>query len=107
VSSSAETTVFRTCPPCEATRGLELTISQDAVTGIRGDKDDVFSRGFVCPKGTTLGHLHDDPDSVRGPWSAATATAPDWILLHLIEETGPYNGHIHILRERADGVTGI
>jgi anaerobic selenocysteine-containing dehydrogenase len=67
VFSSAETTVFRTCPLCEATCGLELTISQGAVTGIRGDKDDVFSRGFICPKGTTLGHLHDDPDRVRGP----------------------------------------
>ena len=67
MSSSAETTVFRTCPLCEATCGLELTISQGAVTGIRGDEDDVFSRGFICPKGTTLGHLHDDPDRLRGP----------------------------------------
>src|SRR6266487_6147989 len=67
VSSSAETTVFRTCPLCEATCGLELTINQGAVTGIRGDEDDVFSRGFICPKGTTLGHLHDDPDRLRGP----------------------------------------
>jgi len=61
------TTVFRTCPLCEATCGLELTIADGAVTGIRGDRDDVFSRGFICPKGTTLGHLHDDPDRLRGP----------------------------------------
>jgi anaerobic selenocysteine-containing dehydrogenase len=67
VSSPAETTVFRTCPLCEATCGLELTIGGDAVTRIRGDRDDVFSRGFICPKGTTLGHLHDDPDRLRGP----------------------------------------
>jgi len=61
------TTVFRTCPLCEATCGLELTIADGAVTGIRGDREDVFSRGFICPKGTTLGHLHDDPDRLRGP----------------------------------------
>jgi anaerobic selenocysteine-containing dehydrogenase len=67
VSSSAETTVFRTCPLCEATCGLELTVRDGAVTRIRGDNDDVFSRGFICPKGTTLGHLHDDPDRLRGP----------------------------------------
>jgi anaerobic selenocysteine-containing dehydrogenase len=67
VSSPAETTVFRTCPLCEATCGLELTIGDGAVTRIRGDRDDVFSRGFICPKGTTLGHLHDDPDRLRGP----------------------------------------
>jgi anaerobic selenocysteine-containing dehydrogenase len=67
MSSSATTTVFRTCPFCEATCGLELTVRDGAVTRIRGDKDDVFSRGFLCPKGTTLGHLHDDPDRLRGP----------------------------------------
>ena len=29
-----------------------------------------------------------------------------WILLHLIEETARHNGHIDLLREMADGVTG-
>jgi uncharacterized damage-inducible protein DinB len=29
-----------------------------------------------------------------------------WILLHLIEETARHNGHLDILRETADGVTG-
>jgi hypothetical protein len=28
------------------------------------------------------------------------------LLLHLIEETARHNGHIDILREVADGVTG-
>ena len=67
MSSAAETTVFRTCPLCEATCGLELTLRDGAVTRIRGDSHDVFSHGFICPKGTTLGHLHDDPDRLRGP----------------------------------------
>jgi anaerobic selenocysteine-containing dehydrogenase len=65
--SSADATVFRTCPLCEATCGLELTIRDGAVTRIRGDSDDVFSHGFICPKGTALGHLHDDPDRLRAP----------------------------------------
>ena len=30
-----------------------------------------------------------------------------WILLHLIEETARHNGHLDILREMADGVTGV
>lgn len=34
---------------------------------IRGDADDVWSRGHICPKGTTLGALHDDPDRLRVP----------------------------------------
>lgn len=30
-----------------------------------------------------------------------------WIILHLLEETARHNGHIDILREMADGVTGM
>ena len=36
-------------------------------TLIRGDRDDVWSKGYLCPKGTTLGHLHHDPDRLRAP----------------------------------------
>ena len=65
-------TAFRTCPLCEAGCGLELTLAGDddgveRVTLIRGDREDVFSHGFICPKGTTLGHLHEDPDRLRHP----------------------------------------
>ena len=46
---------FRTCPLCEATCGLEIEVKDDGSVGrIRGDRDDVFSRGFICPKGSTL-----------------------------------------------------
>jgi anaerobic selenocysteine-containing dehydrogenase len=34
---------------------------------VRGDKDDVFSHGYLCPKGTALKHLEADPDRVRRP----------------------------------------
>ena len=61
------TTAFRTCPLCEATCGLEITVTDGTVTRIRGDRDDVFSRGFLCPKGSALKHLHDDPDRIRTP----------------------------------------
>lgn len=60
-------THIRTCPLCEATCGLEIAHEEGRVVRIRGDRDDVFSQGFVCPKGTTLGRLHDDPDRVRRP----------------------------------------
>jgi anaerobic selenocysteine-containing dehydrogenase len=69
-SSAAETdvrTAFRTCPLCEAGCGLEITVEGGAVTRIRGDRDDVFSHGFICPKGSTLKQLHDDPDRLRKP----------------------------------------
>ena len=60
-------TAYRTCPLCEAGCGLEITVVDGAVTRIRGDRDDVFSKGFLCPKGSTLKQLHDDPDRVRQP----------------------------------------
>ena len=61
------TTAIRTCPLCEATCGLAITIEDGRVTKIRGDEDDVFSKGFVCPKGASLRELHEDPDRLRGP----------------------------------------
>ena len=57
-----ERKVYRTCPLCEATCGLEITLEGDQVKHVRGDQQDVFSAGYICPKGTTLGALHDDPD---------------------------------------------
>ena len=60
-------TAYRTCPLCEATCGLELTLEDGNVTAIRGDVDDVFSRGFICPKGVALKALHEDPNRVRTP----------------------------------------
>jgi anaerobic selenocysteine-containing dehydrogenase len=58
---------YRTCPLCEATCGLELAIADGRVTRIRGDRDDVFSKGFVCPKGSSLRQLDADPNRLRTP----------------------------------------
>ncbi|QXC62489.1 molybdopterin-dependent oxidoreductase [Aquihabitans sp. G128] len=65
--SGTERTAYRTCPLCEATCGLELRVVDERVTRIRGDRDDVFSHGYVCPKGSTLRQLHEDPDRLRRP----------------------------------------
>lgn len=62
-----ERVAYRTCPLCEATCGLEITVEGGAVKRIRGDRDNPFSAGFVCPKGTVLGRLHEDPDRLRMP----------------------------------------
>ena len=61
------TTSYRTCPLCEATCGLEVTVEGGTVTRILGDREDVFSHGFICPKGSTLKQLHEDPDRLRTP----------------------------------------
>ena len=63
----SERVSYRTCPLCEATCGLEITTSNGGVTAIRGDAEDVFSHGFLCPKGVALKALHEDPDCLRTP----------------------------------------
>lgn len=60
-------TAYTTCPLCEATCGLELTIEDDRVTTVRGDREDTFSNGYLCPKGASLGALDADPDRLRAP----------------------------------------
>lgn len=65
--SASTTTALRICPLCEATCGLSVTVEDGRVTAARGDRDDVFSRGFVCPKGAALGQLDGDPDRLTRP----------------------------------------
>nr|MBA2349191.1 molybdopterin-dependent oxidoreductase [Solirubrobacterales bacterium] len=62
-------TAIRTCPLCEATCGLTLEVDDATRTvgKVRGDADDVFSKGFLCPKGVAVKELHEDPDRVRTP----------------------------------------
>jgi anaerobic selenocysteine-containing dehydrogenase len=58
---------YRTCPFCEATCGLEVETEGSEVVSVRGDKEDVFSRGFICPKAHGLKELHEDPDRLGKP----------------------------------------
>ena len=60
-------TKLHTCTLCEAMCGLEIHVEDDRVALIRPDREDVWSHGYICPKGTTLGRLHDDPDRLRQP----------------------------------------
>ena len=60
-------TVFRTCTLCEATCGLRFEVEGDRILSVRGDEDDVFSRGYVCPKGIAIADVHHDPDRLRQP----------------------------------------
>jgi anaerobic selenocysteine-containing dehydrogenase len=62
-----ERIAYRTCPLCEATCGLELTMVGDRIMRVRGDEADVLSRGFICPKGASFGQLDADPDRLRAP----------------------------------------
>lgn len=58
---------YRMCTVCEATCGLVLEVEGREVRSIRGNPDDVFSRGYICPKGVALAELDADPDRLRQP----------------------------------------
>ncbi len=60
-------TRYHQCTVCEAACGLELEVSGREVVSIRGDAEDAFSRGYVCPKGAALRELDADPDRLRQP----------------------------------------
>ncbi|HUR75066.1 MAG TPA: molybdopterin-dependent oxidoreductase [Sporichthya sp.] len=60
-------TGHRICPLCEATCGLEVTLDGPEVVSVRGADDDLFSQGFVCPKGVNLQALDADPDRLTVP----------------------------------------
>lgn len=66
---------YRTCHLCEAMCGLTIETEGQQIVAIRGDQDDVFSRGHICPKGPALAALHEDPDRLRRP---LRRTATGW-----------------------------
>jgi anaerobic selenocysteine-containing dehydrogenase len=61
------TSAIRTCPLCEATCGLRLELEGERVVSVRGDDEDVFSHGYLCPKGALFGELEADPDRLTRP----------------------------------------
>lgn len=56
-----------TCHLCEAHCGIVVEHDGGRVLGIRGDSDDPFSQGHICPKAAALADLHHDPDRLRKP----------------------------------------
>jgi anaerobic selenocysteine-containing dehydrogenase len=58
---------YRSCNLCEAICGIEITILNDQHLDIRGDKDDPFSRGYICPKAVALQDIHYDKDRLKHP----------------------------------------
>jgi anaerobic selenocysteine-containing dehydrogenase len=61
--------------------GLRFEVEGDRVIAVHPDKDDVFSKGYICPKGAAIGELHHDPDRLRTPvrqTSAGTFAPISW-----------------------------
>ncbi len=61
------TTGYATCSLCEAACGLVVEHDGRDIESIRGDADDPFSAGYICPKAMALKEIHEDPDRVVYP----------------------------------------
>ena len=66
----------RTCHICEANCGILVELEGERVVSIKGDPEDVLSRGHVCPKATAIADLQTDPDRLRTPLKRVGA---DWV----------------------------
>lgn len=113
------TTAIRTCSLCEATCGLAIEIEDDRVVAVRPDHDDVFSHGFICPKGVSMKELHEDPDRLRTPlikqadgtfakatWDEAFAEI-DRRLTALLEEHGRQAAGVYLGNPSAHSLAAV
>ena len=67
------------CLLCEASCGIVVSEESGQVSKVRGDPEDVMSRGFVCPKVIGMKDLYEDPDRLRKPLvrtSSGASVAP-------------------------------
>jgi anaerobic selenocysteine-containing dehydrogenase len=98
-------THYRTCSLCEATCGLEITTRGPEILGIRGDDRDPLSRGYLCPKGPALKHLHDDPDRLRQPMIRRGTT---WTRVSWDDAFAEIAGRLPpLIRERGRDAVGV
>jgi anaerobic selenocysteine-containing dehydrogenase len=84
----------RTCSLCEAMCGIVVEHRDGEVLSIRPDREDVLSRGHICPKAVALKDLHEDPDRLRQPMRR---TATGW-------ETVSWRAAFHEVERRISDV---
>ncbi|MEH6592049.1 MAG: molybdopterin-dependent oxidoreductase [Halioglobus sp.] len=58
---------YRTCHLCETMCGIEIEHEGEQIIAIRGDKNDVLSKGNICPKATGIQDIHACPDRLKKP----------------------------------------
>ena len=87
----------RTCPLCEAMCGIVIEHRGGEVVSIKPNRDDVLSRGHICPKAVALKDLHEDPDRLRRP---VRRTAAGWEEVGWDEAFDDIEARVAALRDR-------
>ncbi len=62
--------------------GLQIEIKDGVIHGFKGDPEDKFSRGHICPKGPELKSLYQDPDRIKFP---IKRTNQNWVSVSWVE----------------------
>ncbi|MDF9407694.1 molybdopterin-dependent oxidoreductase [Pelotomaculum isophthalicicum JI] len=66
--NNCETRTIKTiCGICNGACGICLELSGGVITSIKGDQDDPFTNGYICPKGKALKELVYAPDRLTKP----------------------------------------
>lgn len=58
---------LRTCNLCDAMCGLVIRFKGEEILSIKGDKEDRFSQGHICPKAVALQDFQNDIDRLTKP----------------------------------------
>ena len=88
----------RTCHLCEASCGVRVEVDAGGtITDLRGDPDDPFSLGYVCPKVMGLVDVHADPDRLTTPLKRRGS---DWELIGWDEAFELVAGRLREIRRR-------
>ena len=67
MSNAEQQLHYSTCTLCEAMCGIEVATKGRQILSIKGDKENPFSQGHICPKASALKDLYDDPDRLKRP----------------------------------------
>ena len=105
---TSDTTHFRTCPLCEAMCGIVIEHRDGAVLSVRPDREDVLSRGHICPKAVALKEAMTSEYQTYATQVIRNAQA---LSASLAEEgmrpvSGGTDTHLALFDVRGVGVTG-
>jgi anaerobic selenocysteine-containing dehydrogenase len=88
---------YRTCNLCEAVCGIVIEHDDGRVLSIRGDEEDPFSQGHVCPKAVALQDIDADPDRLRRP---VRRVGDQWVEMDWDEAFDLVAARLHAVQDR-------
>ncbi|MBL4876412.1 MAG: molybdopterin-dependent oxidoreductase, partial [Cohaesibacteraceae bacterium] len=63
---TANRVIHRLCTICDGACGIKVTINgENKITSIKGDPDDIRSKGYICAKVVGMQEFYEDPDRLR------------------------------------------